>query len=54
MNALDIEKMFDPSIPKDVVDVLRTIVRTGLKIGHALGEKANAWIDDLFNNETEF
>lgn len=49
-----IEELFDPQIPTDVVDVCKTIVRTGLKIGHSLGEKVNAWIDDLFDNVIEF
>ncbi len=50
MKPQDVEKMFDPKIPSDVVDFFMTIVRKGFEIGHELGEKANDLIDNLFDN----
>lgn len=50
MSTHDIEKMLDPRIPSDVVDLCKAIVRKGFEIGHAFGEKANEWIDYLFDN----
>lgn len=46
----DVEKMFDPQIPSDVIDFFMKIVRKGFDIGQALGEKANELIDNIFDN----
>ena len=35
--------------PMKKVEVCTAIVRKGLDVGRALGEKLNEWIDDLFN-----
>lgn len=50
MRPQDVEKLFDPQVPSNVIDFCMAIVRKGFKIGYELGEKANELIDHFFDN----
>ena len=50
MKPKDVETLFDPKVPTEVVDFCMSIVCKGFEIGHKLGEKVNDLIDDLFDN----
>ena len=50
MKPQDVERMFDPQVPSNVVDFCMAVVRKGFEIGHELGEKANELIDNVFDN----